>query len=158
VRELGGETTDVHESPSGWSADCKDPSGTSFSIGRMRPEFDVGEGGATSGPGTLRYFTIPVTDLAVARQFFRGVFGWQYDVKNSHDAYAHVAGTEPACGLVVSKEKAPSIWFMTPDIGASVAKVRELGGTAEDASSSDSGHSSACVSDGGTRFNLWQPV
>jgi predicted enzyme related to lactoylglutathione lyase len=158
VRAFGGESTDVQESRSGWSADCKDASGTSFSIGRMRPEFDVGDGGATSGPGTLRYFTIPVSDLAAGKQFFSSVFGWEYEPEHSSDTYAHVAGSEPACGLVVSDKKHIDVWFMTGDIAAAVARVRELGGKAEEPSPSDSGQSSDCRSPEGRRFSLWQPA
>lgn len=136
VRELGGESTDVQESRSGWSADCRDPSGTAFSIGRMRPEFDVGEGGATGGPGTLRYFTIPVADLAAGKRFYSGVFGWQYAPEHSHESYAHVAGSDPACGLTASASRHIDVWFTTGDIEGSVAKVRALGGSADEPRSS----------------------
>lgn len=40
VRALGGESTDMIESDSGWYATCRDNQGTHFSIGRLRPEYE----------------------------------------------------------------------------------------------------------------------
>ncbi len=158
VRELGGEATDVQESRSGWSADCKDPGGTAFSIGRMRPEFDVGEGGSTAGPGTLGYFTLPVWNLDPAKHFYAEVFGWSYAEDAASESYAHVEGSAPACGLVTGAERAPQIWLRSTDAATSAATTRDLGGTAEEPSQSDSGWSAACTDSQGSRFNLWQPA
>lgn len=156
VRELGGESADVLESPSGWSADCKDPDGSLFSIGRMRPEFDEGEGGSADGTGTIRYWTQPVRDVTAATTFYAGVFGWQF--AEVSETYAHAKDSDPACGLMRADGKAPEVWFKTLDIASRVAKVRELGGSADEPSESASGTSAACKDDQGMRFNLWQPA
>lgn len=155
IRDLGGESTDVIESPSGWSADCKDPDGSAFSIGRMRPEFDEGEGGSADGTGTIRYWTQPVRDITAATKFYAAVFGWQFVEESA--TYAHVKDSDPACGLMRADGNAPEIWFKTLDTAAGVLKARDLGGSAEEPSESASGTSAACNDDQGMRFNIWQP-
>lgn len=122
----------------------------------MRPDFDTGDGGNVTGPGTLRYWTMPVRDLAGTKAFYGGVFGWQFEEQG--DTYAHVRDSNPACGLMIGDGKAPEVWFKTLDIQTSVAKARSLGGSAEEPSESASGWSGSCKDDQGIRFNLWQPA
>ena len=50
------------------------------------------------------------------------------------------------------------MWFKVSDIRAAVARVRDLGGHADQPQESPSGWSAACRDDQGTLFNLWQPA
>jgi predicted enzyme related to lactoylglutathione lyase len=50
------------------------------------------------------------------------------------------------------------VWFKVTDIHAAVARVRQLGGHADQLQQSPSGWSAPCRDDQGTLFNLWQPA
>jgi predicted enzyme related to lactoylglutathione lyase len=159
VRDGGGESTDVQESPSGWWADCKSPAGVHFSLGRMRPGFlDDWHPGPLDRHGNMNYFTIPVRDLEKAKEFYGSIFGWTYNPEHSHETYAHVQDSLPACGLVVGEGDAPSLFFRVDDIKKAVEATRANGGTADEPSESPSGWSASCADDQGTKFNLWQPA
>ncbi|HEY5422147.1 MAG TPA: VOC family protein [Ilumatobacteraceae bacterium] len=109
-------------------------------------------------PGDLYYFALPVRDLARAQAFFGAVLGWQFDDPQR----GHIGNiSAPPGGLnPVGPEAStrPQLWFVVDDIHAAVAKVRELGGTADDPVSYDSGWSADCVDDQGTTFNLSVPA
>ncbi|HEY8173720.1 MAG TPA: VOC family protein [Dehalococcoidia bacterium] len=108
--------------------------------------------------GNLSYFTIPTPDLQRGRAFYGGLFGWQFDAENSHDAYAHIGNTEPGGGLHAHEGTSVSVWFRVDEIQAAVARVRELGGHADEPALSDSGWRARCRDDQGAGFNLWQPA
>lgn len=106
--------------------------------------------------GNLGYFTLPVRDVDAGIRFYGALFGWQF--AREGDAYAHAENASPAGGINRSDDTRIDAWFRIDDIQASIAVVRELGGTAEEPSQSASGWSSACTDDQGTKFNLWQPA
>ena len=109
-------------------------------------------------PGDLYYFTLPVHDMAKAQAFFAAVLGWQFDDPER----GHVVNiTAPPGGVRQVEPDAstrPELWFVVDDIHVAVAKVRELGGTAQDPVLYDSGWSADCVDDQGTTFNLSVPA
>jgi predicted enzyme related to lactoylglutathione lyase len=108
--------------------------------------------------GDLGYFTIPVADLERGKAFWGDLFGWQFDPANTSESYAHVANTTPPGGLHAAAGSSPNVWFTVDDIDVAVARVRELGGHADEPQQSASGWSTACRDDQGTSFNLWQPA
>jgi len=108
--------------------------------------------------GDLGYFTIPVRDIVRGRIFYGGLFGWKFESAKPTDPYAHIGNTTPPGGLHVNDAPSPTVWFKVEDIKAAVAKVRELGGHAEEPQQSDSGWNCDCRDDQGTMFNLWQPA
>ena len=56
-----------------------------------------------------------------------------------------------------SRRRAPIVYFDTDDIDASIAKVRELGGTADDKQPVPThGWFAACKDTEGNSFSLWQ--
>lgn len=103
----------------------------------------------------LGYFTIPVADVERARRFYGGLFGWQF-AADADERYAHVTNTTPPGGLNRGEAAPPQVWFRVGDIRAAVARLRQLGGHAEEPQESPSGWSAACRDDQGSRFNLWQ--
>lgn len=107
----------------------------------------------------IGYFTLPTRDLARAKTFYGTLFGWTYEEAFSGETYAHIAETSPGGGINASDQSTtPKVWFRIDDIQSAVARIRELGGTAEEPSQSASGLSAACKDDQGTEFNLWQPA
>jgi hypothetical protein len=107
----------------------------------------------------IGYFTIPTRELDRAKTFYGSLFGWTFDAAASGPQYAHIAETSPGGGLnSADAGTRAQIWFRIDDIASAVARVRELGGSAEEPSNSASGLSAACKDDQGTEFNLWQPA
>ena len=105
----------------------------------------------------LGYFTIPVADVVRGKAFYGGLFGWQF-APDATDRYAHVTNTTPPGGLNAGQGSSPQVWFRVAYIQAAVARVRELGGQADEPQESPSGWSTACRDDQSTHFNLWQPA
>ncbi len=108
--------------------------------------------------GDLYYFTLPVHDLARAQIFFGAVLGWQFPDPD----HGHVANISAPPGAVSVVEAPAStraqLWFVVDDIHVAVARVRELGGHADDPVLYDSGWSADCVDDQGTTFSLSVPA
>ena len=106
----------------------------------------------------LGYFTLETPDLERARRFYGALFGWGYDPAGSHETYAHVAGSEPAFGLVKGERRDFShLHFRVADVDALCARVVGLGGEAASPSDSPSGRSVTCRDDQGVSFSLWAP-
>lgn len=106
-------------------------------------------------PGSLFYFTLPGPDVERSARFYRAVFGW--DLEQGQAGY-HVGGVYPPMGLASNDSTDPEVWIEVIDIEAAVARVRELGGTADDPVHYDSGWSATCRDPQGVRFNLSVPV
>jgi predicted enzyme related to lactoylglutathione lyase len=94
------------------------------------------------------YYAIHTPDLARAKAFYTAVFGWTYT------SDGHIEGSSPAGGLGEG-EPHIDLYFAVPDIGVTVAKLRESGGVAPDPVRSKSGWS--CLAEGGL-LGLWQPT
>ena len=114
-------------------------------------------------PGTIVHFELPSADADRAVGFWSGLFGWEigpsmmpegeYRMFQNAEKQggAVMAGphTTPGSGLVV--------YFDTDDIEGSIAKVRELGGTADDKQPVPTfGWFSTCKDTEGNSFSLWQ--
>jgi uncharacterized protein len=86
--------------------------------------------------GKLVHFELPVQDVDRAKRFWGGVFDWEFGESAMPDlAYYMVRTGEDQGGAVLASEtraSAPIVYFDSDDIDASIAKVRELGGTSED--------------------------
>lgn len=125
---------------------------------RLQAEIDdtpPGPGSETVNYGSLFYFTIPAADLDRSGRFYSELFDWEL---HRGDHGYHVANVYPPMGLGSSDATECQVWFEVDDIEAAVAKVRELGGQAEDPVYYDSGSSSACVDPQGVHFHLQVPV
>lgn len=104
--------------------------------------------------GSLFYFSIPGPDIERSANFYRSLFDW--DLQGGRNGY-HVANVYPPMGLAAGTTD-PQVWIEVDDIEAAVARVRELGGQAEDPVDMDSGTASSCTDPQGVRFNLQVPV
>lgn len=108
----------------------------------------------------LGYFTLDTLDIARAKVFYGGLFGWRFDEQASKPTYAHVADSDPAFGFTKVERLGafPHLYFRVDDIEAACARVVELGGKAAMPSRTDSGLSCSVCDDQGLSFSLWQPA
>ncbi|WP_329790641.1 VOC family protein [Lentzea sp. DG1S-22] len=107
--------------------------------------------------GQVNWFELPADDTGRARAFYAGVFGW--DTSPMGEDY-HVI-TNGAAGAIAAGDAQltqPRIYFHTADIDASVLRVAELGGKAEDVQAvPEVGRIAHCTDDQGTPFSLYEP-
>jgi hypothetical protein len=113
--------------------------------------------------GKIVHFELLAADADRAQSFWSGLFGWQIggSVMEGFDYRMFQAADDQGGAIYPSEDKpgtGPIVYFDTDDIDASVAKVRELGGTADDKQPVPSqGWFAACRDTEGNSFSLWQP-
>jgi uncharacterized protein len=84
--------------------------------------------------GQLVHFELPAQDAGRAKEFWQSLFGWKFRTWEGPVEYHMLDGFEPG-GAIYPSETAGDgavIYFGTADIDASIARVRELGGSAEE--------------------------
>lgn len=110
--------------------------------------------------GELVHFEISANDTAQARAFWSGVFGWSFREAGMPGMEYWVTQTgEGQGGGVMPGDPGSGItvYYSTDDIGASVARVRELGGNAEEAAPIPKiGWFAHCSDPEGNKFSLFQ--
>jgi uncharacterized protein len=113
-------------------------------------------------PGKIVHFELPAADADRASGFWNGLFGWGLGASAMPEFDYRMAqvSDDQAVAVFPSDDKAgtgPIVYFETPDIEASIAKARALGGAAEDKSPVP-GHGwfAACKDTEGNTFSLWQ--
>jgi len=112
-------------------------------------------------PGKIVHFEVPSADADRAVGFWSGVFGWSFGGPMSPEMdYRMTKVSDDLGGAIFPSEQAGSglaIYFETNDIAASIAKVRELGGKAEEKMPVPThGWFAACKDTEGNAFSLWQ--
>ena len=106
-------------------------------------------------PGQLTYWVLPVADEAKAVAFFGDVMGWTWSDPGEAGG-RHVLESEPWGGIAPSdRVSTATLAFGVADMAVAVARIRELGGTAEDPVHSPHGLWAECTDDQGTRFALF---
>lgn len=118
---------DVFES--GRMAVYQDPAGTFISA--WQPKEHIGCQ-IVNEPGSFGWNELATPDLAVARQFYMGVFGWGCPDPQDTSAAMFTVGDRMVCGAHPAGEgefPAWSVWFSVEDCDGSAAKVTELGGS-----------------------------
>jgi predicted enzyme related to lactoylglutathione lyase len=104
--------------------------------------------------GNITYFEVPSSDIEATQRFWGSLFGWEFREGNFH-GYSMIDGPTPMGGAPHEEtSQRPRIFFAVDDINAAVARVRELGGTAEDPVTIPSGAFAHCVDDQGVEFSL----
>ena len=111
-------------------------------------------------PGRLVHFEFPADDTARAREFYGSLFGWSFGPWDGEVEYHMTeAGGEPGGAIYPRQEgeRGPVVYFDTDDIDAHVARVRELGGSAQDkAPIPGVGWYARCTDSEGNAFSLYQ--
>ncbi len=110
-------------------------------------------------PGKLVHFEIPADDAARATEFYGSLFGWTFQSWNGPIEYhMTAAGGDPGGAVYASQagERGPIVYFDTDDVEATVGRLRELGGTAEDPRPIPGvGWYSHCTDTEGNRFGVF---
>jgi uncharacterized protein len=84
-------------------------------------------------PGKLVHIEFPAADAKRATEFWGSLFGWKFQTWEGPIEY-HMFEGEPGGGIYPSQEgeRGPVVYYDVDDVDATVARVRELGGEAED--------------------------
>ena len=109
--------------------------------------------------GQLVHFELPADDAARATKFWKSLFGWKFQSWDGPVEYHMLSGNEPGGAIypAQSGERGPVVYFGTSDIDAAVARVRELGASAEDKQPIPGvGWFARCVDSEGNPFSLFQ--
>ena len=111
--------------------------------------------------GEVVHLELPSEDADRAAGFWGGLFGWEFGESAMPEMTYRMAKVSDNCGAAVfpAEERSghPNMYLGTEDIEESIAKVRELGGSAEDkAPVPGHGWFSACTDTEGNAFHLWQ--
>ena len=110
--------------------------------------------------GNLVHFELPASDPARAKTFWGSLFGWSFQPPWGGMEYHLTDGLQPG-GAIFGAEQTPVghvvVYFDTEDIDGTVARVRELGGEAEDKQPIPHvGWFSGCKDSEGNEFSLFQ--
>jgi uncharacterized protein len=111
--------------------------------------------------GTMVHLEIPAGDTAKAREFWSGLFGWEFQAyEGSPSEYLMTRFSDTTGGAIMAAEGAkrgPRVYFDVDDINAGVSRVKELGGEAGDAMPVPGmGWFATCTDNEGNDFGLWQ--
>lgn len=111
--------------------------------------------------GKIVHIEVPAGDADRASTFWNGLFGWNIggSVMEEFD-YRMFQIADDQGGAIMPSDKAGSgfiVYMDTDDIDASIARVRELGGTADEKQPVPThGWFSSCTDTEGNPFSLWQ--
>ncbi|GLW07819.1 hypothetical protein Misp01_29490 [Microtetraspora sp. NBRC 13810] len=157
VRRAGGRAGEPAREPYGLAVRCEDRQGLPFAVYEPAAE---ARAAAEPRPGEVCYLTIDLVDAAEAREFYGAVLGWEFVPGSVPDGWAvRTGGAEvrPMTGLWGGRERSVAVpMYSVADIGAAVARVRELGGTGTDPQGRPYGIEARCLDDQGTPFYLGQ--
>jgi hypothetical protein len=106
------------------------------------------------------HFEIPSDDTAKGREFWGGLFGWQFEnYPGPSEYWMGRIGDQAGVALTNMEPGKRGIrsYFDVDDINKGVARVRELGGEANDGMPVPKmGWFSVCKDAEGNEFGLWQ--
>jgi uncharacterized protein len=110
--------------------------------------------------GKLVHFDISAADDSRAMDFYKQVFGWEFQDSGTPGVSYNLtqAGGDPGGAVYAMEGVEPSIlvYFDTDDMEGSIAKVRDAGGKADDKQPIPGvGWFSHCTDTEGNRFGLF---
>jgi hypothetical protein len=110
--------------------------------------------------GEIVHYEISASDVDRAQSFWNGLFGWQFGASVMPDSEYRMAQASDQLGVALSSygdPGHPNVYFAVDDIDAAIAKVRDLGGTAEGKMPVPmQGWFTSCKDTEGNEFSLWQ--
>ena len=111
-------------------------------------------------PGQVVHIEIPADDVAEGREFWSGLFGWKFEAYPGPFEYHMARIGERMDAALTNMEpgkRAMRAYFDVDDVNAGAARVRELGGEADEPRPVPGmGWFSTCRDPQGTEFGLWQ--
>ena len=106
------------------------------------------------------HFELPAEDTTRAREFWGGLFGYEFQSMDGPMEYHMFQTGENEGGAVYERQQGeigPIVYFSVKDIEAALDRVRELGGQSEDkAPVPGMGWYARCHDTEGNTFSLWQ--
>ena len=111
-------------------------------------------------PGEIVHIEIPADDTEQAREFWGGLFGWQFENYPGPSEY-HMTRLGEQQGAAISNmeqgKRGTRAYFSVDDINAGAARVNDLGGKADQPMPVPSmGWFVTCTDPHGNEFGLWQ--
>ena len=112
--------------------------------------------------GSVVHIELPSSDADRAVGFWNGLFGWGIGGSAMEGFDYRMAQIGPEQGVAVfpspdTAGKGAIVYFSTDDNDASLARVRELGGSAEEKQAvPKTGWFASCNDTEGNSFSLWQ--
>ena len=111
--------------------------------------------------GQMVHLEIPAGDTAKAREFWGGLFGWQFEAfEGAPTEYLMTRFSENTGGAIYGADgdkRGTRVYFDVDEIKAGIARVKELGGEAAEAMAVPSmGWFATCTDTEGNDFGLWQ--
>lgn len=110
--------------------------------------------------GNIVHYEISASDVGRAQGFWSGLFGWEFGESAMPEGEYRMAQINDTSGAALSSygdPGHPNVYFDVDDIDAALAKVRELGGSADDKQPVPSmGWFAACKDTEGNAFSVWQ--
>jgi predicted enzyme related to lactoylglutathione lyase len=112
--------------------------------------------------GAMVHVEIPAGDTQKARDFWGGLFGWQFQEFPGSPTEYHMTRINDTSGGAIyepdpADKRGARVYFDVDDINAGTARVNELGGQAGEASPVPGmGWFSVCKDTEGNEFGLWQ--
>ena len=111
-------------------------------------------------PGEIVHIEIPADDTGKAQGFWGSLFGWEFQAFPGPFEYHMTRLSEEQGAAITNMEqgkKGMRAYFLVDDINAGAARVKELGGEANDPSPvPQMGWFSTCKDPHGNEFGLWQ--
>jgi predicted enzyme related to lactoylglutathione lyase len=111
-------------------------------------------------PGNVVHVEFPADDTAQGREFWGGLFGWQFESYPGPSEYHMTQVSDRTGGAITNMEpgkRGLRVYFDVDDVNAGAARVRELGGQAGEAMPVPSmGWFAVCSDPQGNEFGLWQ--
>jgi len=111
-------------------------------------------------PGQIVHFEIPADDTVQGREFWGSLFGWQFQQAPGTGDYYMTQIAEKTGGAITNMEpgkRGTRAYFDVDDINAGAARVKELGGQADDpAPVPGMGWFVTAKDPQGNEFGLWQ--
>jgi uncharacterized protein len=111
-------------------------------------------------PGEIVHIEIPADDTEKGREFWGSLFGWQFESYPGPSEY-HMTRISEQTGAAISNmepgKRGTRAYFDVDDINAGAARVKELGGKADDPMPvPNMGWFVTCIDIQGNEFGLWQ--
>lgn len=114
--------------------------------------------------GQVSFFSLGVEDAERGRAFYQGLFGWSFGARERGGGFAITSQGVPGGIHGGDAGASPYLFFRVEDIDAAVERVRELGGSVDEANIEGDEQSIArfgrfrlCRDDQGSSFGLHQP-
>jgi predicted enzyme related to lactoylglutathione lyase len=110
--------------------------------------------------GEIVHIEIPADDTGTSREFYGGLFGWEFQSFPGPFEYHMTRLGEEQGAAITDMEpgkRGTRSYFLVDDINAGAARVKELGGEANDPRPvPNMGWFSTCTDPHGNDFGLWQ--